>query len=158
MRYQTGLMLSEVVTLIMLVLIAAGVAFGLYVSSQRNAMVELAQESLASIKAIVEVAEKKSELIPCTNALVPAEVIQNEFLELNIKPMLVTPGDFSAGYGVGVYVSSHLEDDGSNTFVTAERLQEVLLEDDKYIVRPSLQSEDDIAYSILLSETAICAG
>lgn len=158
MKYQLGLILSEVVTYTMCVMVAAGVAFGFYVSSQRDAMVRLAEQSLASIKSTVEVVEKKGELIPCSDDLVAAEVLENDFLDLTIKPMLMKPGDFASGYGVGVYVKSNRLEDGNDTFVTAEQLQTHLSESSVYPVRMSQQSEDEIAYSILVSEAPVCSG
>ena len=163
MKKMSGLMLSEIVTYIMLVMIAAAVAFGYYVSSDRDTVVEAAELSLTEIKAAVELAEKNGSAIACDSSLVPSEVLENQFLSLNIRPMPFDIQDLSKGYGVGVFVESKKED-SNDAFVIAGRLQKSLSVDPEdeeaeaeFLVRLSAQDEDEIAYGILISDSAVCA-
>lgn len=167
MKYSRGLVLSEVVTYIMLVVIGAAVAFGFYISHQRDRAVARAEASIAEIKAAVGHAERNGMAVLCSNELVSADVLENEYLPLTIKPMMIYEGDFQAGYAPGVFVVSKRQEDGNDHFVSAERLQAALTAqaDDAsaegsaepaYVVRLSAQTEDEIAYGVLLSGTATC--
>lgn len=163
MKNMSGLILSEIVTYILFVIIGAAVIFGIYVSSQRDAVVESAEASLKEVKAAIETAEKNGMPIDCSNELVTAEVLNNDYLSLNIKPMPFDINEINQGYGVGVFVRSSKEADGNDSFITAERLQKVLSKEDdedseaEYFVRLSMESEEEIAYGILVHESAQCA-
>jgi hypothetical protein len=166
MKNMSGLMLSEITTYIMLTMIVAAVAFGFYVSSERDGVVEAAEKSLAEIQAVVEQAEQSGGSIACDSSLVSADILENEFLSLVIRPMPLDAHNLDKGYGVGVFVESKKEEDGNDTFVVAERLQEALAVDPddedtgepEFTVRLSAQDEDEIAYGVLVSNTAICTG
>ena len=153
----SGVYLSEVVVGIMLIVIAAGVAFGFYVSGQRGAVVTSAAESIAEVKLAIEQAKQGGVPLTCSDALVSAELLQNEFITLSVKPMAITAGDASAGYGAGVFVSSSREEDGNNRFLAAEQLEQSLTEVESYTVRLSKQDEDNIAYGVLLIDEPVCA-
>ena len=155
MKRETGLFLSEVMAMILVVVVVLGVAYGLYVGSQRDERVKSAEVSLNEISSVIELAQMSERPIVCNDSLVAADVLQNDYLSMTIKPMRISLED-NEGYGVGVYVDSSRERDGNDAFMSAESLEESLSESENYLVRLSLQGEDDIAYSILISDTALC--
>ena len=106
MKNMSGLMLSEIMTYIMLTMIVAAVAFGFYVSSERDGVVEGGEEALPEIQAVVEQAEQSGGSIACNSSLVSADVLENEFLSLVIRPMPLDAHNLDKGYGVGVFVES----------------------------------------------------
>jgi hypothetical protein len=166
MKYSRGLVLSEVVTYTMLIIIGAAVAYGFFVSHQRDQAVTMAKASIVEIQAAVLHAESQGMAVVCSNELVSADVLENDYLPLAIKPMMIYEGDFQAGYAPGVFIESKREENGNDHFVSAERLQAALMEPGKgtnaegaepaYVVRLSAQTEDEIAYGVLLSDTATC--
>jgi hypothetical protein len=155
MKREAGLILSEVVAMSLLMAVALGVAFGIYVGSVRDGVVESAEVSLKEIEAAIVQAQENEWPITCRDSLVGVEVLQNDYLSMTIKPMRISLEE-NKGYGVGVFIESSRDRDGNDAFTSAEKLEKSLSESDDYTVRLSLQGEDDIAYGILISETGLC--
>lgn len=153
----SGMVLSEIMTVILMIAVVSAIAFGIYVSSVRDASVEKAEASLVEIMSVVKAAQGSGISISCDNSLVDTDVLANDYIPLTIKPMPFTLENIDQGYGVGVFVSSVREEDGNDTFVAAERLQVALAESEKFTVRMSLQDEDEIAFGVLMSDEVVCA-
>ncbi|MFT6435376.1 MAG: hypothetical protein ACJAVI_003431 [Candidatus Azotimanducaceae bacterium] len=153
MKKNSGLILSEIMTALLAVIGIIGVAFGLYVSHERDNMVESAKASIAAAKARVDGAVEGSTPIHCDDSLLEADTLSNLFSSLSITRTLITP---ELGYGPSMFVSSNKEADGNDTFVTAERLLRAIEKKDEYEFRISKDDDDEIEYRVLLSEFAVC--
>ena len=153
-------MTSEIVTYVMIGAILLAVAFGLFVSSERDSMVDQAQASIAAIKQHSELATADSKALVCSNAMVTPEILANDFLTLTIKPILKDEEDHSAGFGPGLHIRSNKEEDGSDTFITAQRLfdslQEALEDSDEDRLREHIKEDEKIEYFVLISDRATC--
>ena len=163
MNKMSGFVVSEYVTAVIIVVVSIAVVFGLYVSNQRDNMVESAEASLASVKIQVATAAEGGNLIACDNSLVQAGVLTNAFISLSIRPTPIDESNLEEGYGAGIYVHSNKEVDGNDTFITAMRLHDVIEEKDEGSLRGvKIEKENkkkkDIEYSILLSDIASCIG
>ena len=157
MKHMSGMVLSEIMTVTLIIAVGCAIAFGIYVSSVRDASVDKAEASLVEIMSVVKSAQESGMSISCNNSLVGAEVLANDFIPLTIKPMPFSLENTAQGFGVGVFVSSVREEDGNDTFIAAERLQVSLAESEKFTVRMSMQGEDEIAYAVLMSDEVACA-
>lgn len=162
MKKMSGFIVSEYATAVIIAVVSIAVVFGLYVGNQRNSMVESAEASLASVKAQAAAAAESNNLIACDDSFVQADVLANAFISLSIRPTPIDESNLEEGYGAGIYVHSNKEADGNDTFVTALRLHEAIEEKDAASLRgvrieKANKEEKDIAYSILLSERAICS-
>jgi hypothetical protein len=165
MNKVSGYVVSEYVTAVIIVVVIIAVGFGFYVGGERDAMVEAAEASLAALKERAEAAAEGGKLIACDNSLLDADVLENAFLSLSIRPTLIDATDPEAGYGAGIYVHSNKIADGNEIFDTTKRLYKALKENNKdalrsvkIIERDEKQGiEDQIQFSILASESAICA-
>lgn len=162
MNKMRGFAVSEYVTAIIVVVVSIAVVFGLYVGHQRDNMVERAEASLVTVKTLAAAAAANGNLLTCDDSLVNADVLQNAFISLSIRPTPIDEANLEKGYGAGIYVHSNKAVDGNDTFVTALRLHETIKEKDEDSLRMvSIEKENkkekDIEYSILVSERAICA-
>ncbi|MFT4631175.1 MAG: hypothetical protein ACI9BC_000186, partial [Crocinitomicaceae bacterium] len=165
MNKVSGYVVSEYVTAVIIVVVIIAVGFGFYVGGERDTMVEAAEASLAALKERAEAAAEGGKLIACDNTLLDAGVLENAFLSLSIRPTLIDVTDPEAGYGAGIYVHSNKIADGNEIFDTTKRLHKALKENNKdalrsvkIIERDEKQGiEDQIKFSILASESAICA-
>lgn len=153
-------MVSEIVSTVIIVIVVLGVGYGLYVSHQRDSMVDKAVMGLAEVKSRVEAAAQGGDYVTCDNSLVESELLENEFIPLTITPVQLDQANRSLGFGPGIIVKSSRDVDGNNRFVSAERLHQSLVdkaEEEGYSVRLNLQGDDDIAYTVLVSASANCA-
>ncbi|MFT7091379.1 MAG: hypothetical protein ACJAYW_001342, partial [Candidatus Azotimanducaceae bacterium] len=155
MKKMSGFVVSEYVTAVIILVVSVAVVFGLYVSNQRDNMVESAEASLEAVKMQAAAAAKGGKLIACDDSLVEAEVLANGYISLSIRPTPIDESNLEEGYGAGIYVHSNKEADGSDTFVTAVRLHKAIKEKDKEALRglkikKENKKEKDIEYSILL--------
>jgi hypothetical protein len=156
MNKAAGLLTSEIVTYVLIAAIVVAVAFGMFVSSERDDMVELAQVSIETIRQLSEAAAGDDNPLVCDNSLVTADVLANDFLSLSIKPILKNEEDDSAGFGPGLHVLSNKEEDGNDVFVTAKRLYESIKENDEDRLREFVNEDDRIEYFVLISDTVSC--
>lgn len=156
MNRVAGFLVSEIVTAALVVIICIAVAFGISVGNERDSMVESATASLEAIKERATAASEGGELIACDNTLVDAVVLENRFLKLEIKPTAMNKTLPVTGYGAGVYISSNKKLDGNDTFNTAERLFKILKKKEADALRVTKIEDDEIEYSVLLSDTANC--
>lgn len=152
----SGLILSEIVTALLAAVVFIAVAFGIYVSNQRDNMVESAQASLVAVTTQVALANESGQPIGCDNSLIDTSLLENRFLKLAIKPTKVDNDHPGKGYGAGIHVHSNQETDSDDTFVTAMRLYEVIKEEDENSLRLKTKEDDEIEYSILVSENPSC--
>lgn len=163
MNKAAGFLLSEIMTAVIVVAILIAIGFGTFASYERDAMVEQAQASLASIKAQLAQGSDANQLANCTNSLVGEELLANEFLSLTLKSIPMDISDLTQGYTAGIHIHSKKNVDSDNTYVTAVRLYEALKEadeaseDDWNSLRPVQKKKDEIEYFALVSETASCA-
>lgn len=156
MKKISGLILSEVVSLIIVIVIVSAVGFGFYVSGQRDDMVASAELTLAAIGAQATKRIESDTNIPCDPSTIAADTMENEFLALTVKVVLVDPDRADSGYTLALYVHSNLEEDGGDSFVTAERLHDVTKEKAEYKLRVVEKSDDNIEYFILSSDQESC--
>lgn len=152
----SGLILSEMVAAVLAFVVIAAVGFGYYVSGERDAMVERAEESLAVVEARAIAAAKNDKPLVCDDSLVDADVLVNAFIPLSIRPTKVVSSDPIARYRPSIYVQSNRVSDGNDTFVSVERLYDALKDKGEYSISRYIKEEDDIEYLILLSGIASC--
>lgn len=149
---QNGLMTSEIVTYIIVAAILIAVGFGMFVSSERNGMVDRAQTSISAIKERSEALTAGGKPLVCNNGLVDQDVLANDYLSLNIKPILVDEENHSSGFGPGLHVKSSKEEDSPDTWTTAVRLYEAIKEDDETRLRELIKDDEKIEYFVLISD------
>ncbi len=159
MKKMSGFVVSEIVTMIIAVVVTIAVAFGMYVSNERDRMVQSAEASIAEIVAQVIATSEDQASITCDNSLVDLAVLENEFLALSITQIQIDMSSPGEGFGPGIYIRSSQKEDGGDTFVTAKRLYEAVSKNDAVAVREIKNDEDEeeIEYSIRILESAICA-
>ena len=156
MNRMSGLILSEIVTALLAVVVFIAVAFGIYVSKQRDNMVASAQASIVAVAKHAAIANESGEPIVCDNSLVDSSLLVNRFLSLTIKPTKIDNDHPGKGYGAGIYVHSKQDTDSDDTFVTALRLYKALKKKDENSLRLKIKEEDEIEYSILVSGNPSC--
>jgi hypothetical protein len=156
MKKISGLILSEVVSLLLVIMIVSAVGFGYYVSSQRNDMVASAELTIAAITAQANKRIESDTDIPCDPSKVAAEILENEFIALTVEPVLVDPTQPDSGYTLALYVRSNQVEDSGDSFVTAELLHDATKEKAESTLRVIQQTDDDIEYFILSSDRESC--
>lgn len=156
MNKAAGLLASEIVTYVLIAAILVAVAFGMFVSSERDDMAELAEASIETIKQLSEAAASDGKPLVCNNSMVKADVLANDFLSLSIKPILKNEEDDSAGFSPGLHVFSSKDEDGNDVFVTAKRLYESIKEKDEDRLREFINEDDRIEYFVLISDSVSC--
>lgn len=157
MNKAAGLMTSEVVTAIMIVVVCIAVAFGMYISNERDTMVERAKASLEAVRARVEASTEEREPIVCSDLLVSAEVLENTFLALSIRPTRIDESDGAKGYGAGIHVRSNKQADGNNAFDTAKRFYTDIKENQQDALRVLKKDDEEIEFLILASNNVQCS-
>lgn len=157
MDHAKGLIVSEIITAIIAVVVIAAIVFGLYVSSQRDDRVEAAQATMQAIKEKAESLVDAGAPIPCNDDFVSAETLANDYLNIMIIPATIDPINGSEGYGVGIHIKTNKITDNGDTFVTAERLYKMLFKESKESLRQVNTEDDDLEYSLLLSESPLCS-
>jgi hypothetical protein len=152
-----GYMVSELVTGVIIFVVTVAIGFGLYVNNERDKMVESAEASLAAVKKQAAAAAEEGKLIACDNSLVEADVLANAFVSLSIRPTTIVAFNLDEGYGAGIYVQSSQKVDGGDAFYTSKLFYEAVKEKDEDALRLFVKEDDEIEYSILVSESASCA-
>ena len=157
MRRYAGFLLSEYMTGLIVIVVGAAVAFGLYVGGQREAMLERAEVTIGAIRDRLHSAAADEVALACDNTIVAPEVLANDYLSFDVRPVPVQSGDESAGYGAAIFIQGDKASDGNDTFLTAKKLLTKLDEDDEYDLLVTENEEEEVAYSVVLSEYAVCA-
>lgn len=156
MKKISGLILSEVISLILVIIIVSAVGFGFYVSGQRDDMVESAELTLKAIATQAKSRIESDTSVPCDPSAIAADKMKNAFLALAVEPVLVDPEQPDSGYTLALYVHSNLDEDGGDSFVTAERLHDAIEEKAEYKLRVVEKTDDNIEYFILSSDQESC--
>lgn len=151
-----GFLVSEWMTagIVLLVLVALGTGF--LVDRERDDLVKTAEKGLAQIKNQLDTAAQAGRLLVCDISLVPMEVQDSEYISFSIKILPTNQGNPEAGYGAAVVIESERERDGNDRFVIAKRLYASLNEDEEYRLMARRNDKDDVAFSVLFSERAVC--
>lgn len=121
MKRYFGLLVSEWVTAIMIVLVVGAVGFGFYVGDERDAMVAKADETLAALTELAEAADEAGRLLRCDADLLPAAVLDNPFLPLELVAVPLDPKDLAAGYAPALVVDVRQGEVPGDTWDTAQR-------------------------------------
>lgn len=121
-----GLLVSEWVTYGFVVLAVAAVVFGMRVGGERDAQ---AERAMATLEALGEEAERvvaAGGVLYCDDRLLDAEHLENDYLELSIRPAPIDEDDESLGFGPALYVSVVEEEVSGDTWDTAKRLMDLV--------------------------------
>ena len=170
-----GLLISEWVTWIMIVVVIAAVGFGFVVGGERDAQADAAVASLDAVAARWAEADARGEMLACSDEAVDAGLLSNEYLELELRPIALDADDPSAGRGPGVLIEIYGKRDGNDALETARRLLKQLEEaekgedDEEHADREEDEDEDQnsrlrrvargensVRYEVLASLTARC--
>lgn len=170
MKRFSDYMLSEKVTAIIAFFVIIGVFFGIFVGSQQGEMVQRAELSISEARKqlsdmVAERSDSQSDPsaevphVPCDNSLIEAKVLANDYLTLKIRPTPVEAIDLKKGYAPGIYIWSKLEEDGGDTYGTANRLFKAIKKQAKDTLRKvEIDKENkSLEFSILLSEKVRCS-
>ncbi len=152
--------MSEWVTGVIVIVVSLTVGFGFFVSNQRNATVDQTREALTAIKSqigpVVKNAIADGTLLRCDDDLIGAEMLAHDYLTLSVRPLPINPYDYTEGFLPSVYVASNRKTDGNEIFDTAKRLHSSLDEEDTFTLRLRKKEDDEIAFSIVVSESPVC--
>jgi len=96
MKRYFGLLVSEWVTAIMVVVVTVAVIYGFRVGGERDASVAKANDALEALKARAEDALAVGEALRCDSSLLGPEVLRTPFLPLAVFAVLVDPKDRTA--------------------------------------------------------------
>ena len=121
MKRYFGLLVSEWVTAIMVVVVTAAVIYGFRVGGERDASVAKANDALEALKARAEEALALGEALRCDSSLLGPEVLQTPFLPLAVIAVPVDPEDRSAGYAPALVVEVEKDQVNGDTWDTAQR-------------------------------------
>jgi hypothetical protein len=121
MKRYFGLLVSEWVTAIMLVVVTVAVIYGFLVGGERDASVRDADDALAALKARAEGALARGETLRCDSALLAPEQLETAFLSLAIAAVPVDPKDPAAGYAPAIVVDVQKDQVSGDTWDTAQR-------------------------------------
>ena len=121
MKRYFGLLVSEWVTAIMVVVVTAAVIYGFRVGGERDASVAKANDALEALKARAEEALALGEALRCDSSLLGPEVLQTPFLPLAVIAVPVDPKDRSAGYAPALVVEVQKDQVNGDTWDTAQR-------------------------------------
>jgi hypothetical protein len=121
MKRYFGLLVSEWVTAIMVVVVTAAVIYGFRVGGERDASVAKANDALEALKARAEEALALGEALRCDSSLLRPEVLQTPFLPLAVIAVPVDPKDRSAGYAPALVVEVEKDQVNGDTWDTAQR-------------------------------------
>jgi hypothetical protein len=121
MKRYFGLLVSEWVTAIMVVVVTAAVIYGFRVGGERDASVAKANDALEALKARAEEALALGEALRCDSSLIGPEVLQTPFLPLAVIAVPLDPKDRSAGYAPALVVEVQKGQVNGDTWDTAQR-------------------------------------
>jgi hypothetical protein len=121
MKRYFGLLVSEWVTAIMVVVVTAAVIYGFRVGGERDASVAKANAALEALKVRAEEALALGEALRCDSSLLGPEVLQTPFLPLAVIAVPVDPEDRSAGYAPALVVDVQKDQVNGDTWDTAQR-------------------------------------
>ena len=121
MKRYFGLLVSEWVTAIMVVVVTAAVIYGFRVGGERDASVAKANDALEALKVRAEEALALGEALRCDSSLLGPEVLQTPFLPLAVIAVPVDPEDRSAGYAPALVVDVQKDQVNGDTWDTAQR-------------------------------------
>lgn len=121
MKRYFGLLVSEWVTAIMVVVVTAAVIYGFRVGGERDASVAKANDALEALKARAEEALALGEALRCDSSLLGPDVLQTPFLPLAVIAVPVDPKDRTAGYAPALVVEVQKDQVNGDTWDTAQR-------------------------------------
>lgn len=121
MKRYFGLLVSEWVTAIMVVVVTVAVIYGFRVGGERDASVAQANDALEALKARAEEAQAMGERLRCDSALLAPALLQAPFLPLAIIAVPVDPKDRTAGYAPALVVDVQKDQVSGDTWDTAQR-------------------------------------
>jgi hypothetical protein len=121
MKRYFGLLVSEWVTAIMVVVVTVAVIYGFRVGGERDASVAKANDALEALKARAEDALAVGEALRCDSSLLGPDVLQTPFLPLSVIAVPVDPKDRSAGYTPALVVDVQKDQVSGDTWDTAQR-------------------------------------
>jgi hypothetical protein len=121
MKRYFGLLVSEWVTAIMVVVVTVAVIYGFRVGGERDASVAKANDALEALKARAEEALALGEVLRCDSSLLEPELLQTPFLPLAVIAVPVDPKDRSAGYAPALVVDVQKDQVSGDTWDTAQR-------------------------------------
>ncbi len=121
MKRYFGLLVSEWVTAIMVVVVTVAVIYGFLVGGERDASVREADKALAALKARAEDALARGETLRCDSALLASAQLETSFLPLAIAAVPVDPKDPAAGYAPAIVVDVQKDQVSGDTWDTAQR-------------------------------------
>lgn len=123
-----GLLVSEWVTYGFVIAAIAAVVFGMRVGGERDAQ---AERAMATLEALGEEAERvvaSGGVLYCDDRLLDAELLENEYLTLSIRPAPIDEKDESLGFGPALYVDVVEKEVSGDTWDTAKRLMDLVKE------------------------------
>jgi hypothetical protein len=121
MKRYFGLLISEWVTAIMVIVVTIAVIYGFRVGGERDASVAKANDALEVLKARAEEALALGETLRCDSNLLGDELLQTPFLPLAVIAVPVDPKDRSAGYAPALVVEVQKDRVNGDTWDTAQR-------------------------------------
>lgn len=121
MKRYFGLLVSEWVTAIMVVVVTIAVLYGFRVGGERDASVAKANDALEALKVRAEEALALGEALRCDSSLLGPELLQTPFLPLALIAVPVDPKDRSAGYTPALVVDVQKDQVSGDTWDTAQR-------------------------------------
>lgn len=121
MKRYVGLLVSEWVTAIMVVVVTVAVIYGFLVGGERDASVREADEALAALKARAEDALARGATLRCDSALLALAQLETSFLSLAVAAVPVDPKDPTAGYAPAIVVDVQKDQVSGDTWDTAQR-------------------------------------
>lgn len=152
----SGMMLSEVMTYLIVMIVVIAVGIGIYVNAEIDKKLETAEAVITAVKDRVTEVEAAGEKVACDNSMIDQQLLINDFVTVTIVPAEVTQFDPSKGYGVGVKLVSEPKSTNKDSFTIASRLYESLREEDKYALREVEIDEENVHIMTLISKSAIC--
>lgn len=126
-----GLLVSEWVTYGFVVLTVAAVVFGMRVGGERDAQAERAMVTLEALGEEAERVVAAGGVLYCDDRLLDAELLENEYLTLSIRPAPIDEKDESLGFGPALYVDVVEKEVSGDTWDTAKRLMDLVKEKGK---------------------------
>jgi hypothetical protein len=178
-----GLLVSEWVTYGLIVAVIVAVVFGVRVGGERDAQ---AERAMATLDALGEEAERvvaAGGVLYCDDRLLDADLLENDYLTLSIRPAPIDDKDESLGFGPALFVDVAEADVPGDTWDTAQRLMALVKKkgkEDAEATADRSRPVDDVAaddeadepgsrlrkvrknkkylqYYILASQTALCS-
>lgn len=150
-----GLAVSEWVTYSFVVVSVIAVLFGSVVGDERDAEAERAMATLAALTEEAENRASAGEPLVCNNTLLEPSLLENEYLDLSIKPAPFNEKDKALGYGPALYVSVVEKEVSGDTWDTAKRLMNLVKKEASEEAEESEETtRREVADNIELENTA----